>query len=295
MTISPRKVTFQLTPLLDLLLIVIFAQYLDVRETAKSAEDSAAKKESQVAADLKAASQNQAAMQREIDKAKAALQNFQSAQENQRQADADAIKRLQSQRDLLSQHLAALFRLPKDKLEELLKQLKGDDAARTAAEIQKLKDRLDKLQQSQPHQIIRHVVTYEELLKRCDVWEIHIDRQNIANVTVGEKSHEFRYSARDPDLSGDEESDRNERRRYFRDLQKDFEKRLFSFYKSLPQTKNVIIVLMSRGPGTTAATYLAAKQGIQDTADHVSSESGARIQVVNTDLGALRFEPANKP
>ena len=29
-----RKLTFQLTPLLDLLLIVIFAQFMDVRETA---------------------------------------------------------------------------------------------------------------------------------------------------------------------------------------------------------------------------------------------------------------------
>ena len=30
---TSRRLTFQLTPLLDLLLIVIFAQFLDVRDT----------------------------------------------------------------------------------------------------------------------------------------------------------------------------------------------------------------------------------------------------------------------
>ncbi len=35
MTILPRKLTLQLTPLLDLLLIVIFAQYMEVKQTGE--------------------------------------------------------------------------------------------------------------------------------------------------------------------------------------------------------------------------------------------------------------------
>ena len=34
-----RRMTFQLTPLLDLLLIVIFAQFMEVQQQAESAQD----------------------------------------------------------------------------------------------------------------------------------------------------------------------------------------------------------------------------------------------------------------
>ena len=36
--LSRKKLTFQLTPLLDLLLIVIFAQYMEVQHTSAQAE-----------------------------------------------------------------------------------------------------------------------------------------------------------------------------------------------------------------------------------------------------------------
>ena len=139
--------------------------------------------------------------------------------------------------------------------------------------------------------MVRHVVKFRELLKHCDIWEIHIDRRNVASLQIAGKAHEFDYSARSPKVTGDDDKDREERRRYFRDLTKDFEDKLYTLYRKSSPTKKVIIVLISHGPRTTVGTYLAAKAGIQDMADHVAVKTGAKIDIVFTDLGELRFDP----
>lgn len=299
MTLFPKKLSFQLTPLLDLLLIVIFAQYLDVRDKSKqdretqSTQAAAMKaRAAEAAAQRDAVARKLAAAESDLNKAQSRLDAF---NENVRKAlankDADA-KRLQDQRDLLAKALAELFRLPEQKLRDVIKPLAGKDAARAAEELKKLRERIETLKDSAPQQIVRHVVKYEELLKRCDLWEIHIDRRNNVRIAIGPKVHQFRFTAREFQATGDEEKDREERRRYVRDLRQDFYRKLFAFYKSLPQTKSVIIVLASRESDTTAA-YLAAKTGIQDTADHIARESAGRITMVSTDLGNLEFHAGN--
>jgi len=295
MTLFPRKLTFQLTPLLDLLLIVIFAQYLDVRdrtaqdhetqssETAelKSRAARADRQRSAIAAKL-------AATESDLNLARARLDNIgESVRKTLADKDEDA-RRLQEQRDLLAKALGEIFRLPEQTLRKVMQPLAGKDAARAAEELRKIRERIEKLRKSAPQQIVRHVVKYEELLKRCDLWEIHVDPRNNVRIAIGPKVHQFRFTAREFQATGNEEKDRDERRRYARDLRQDFYRKLFAFYKSLPQTKSVIIVLTSRESETTAA-YLVAKAGIQDTADHIARESAGRITMVSTDLGNLEF------
>jgi hypothetical protein len=295
MTLFPRKLTFQLTPLLDLLLIVIFAQYLDVRDkTAQDREtqstESAALKSSaaRAAEERHAIAAKLAATETELNLARARLDNIgESVRKKLADKDEDA-RRLAKQRDLLAKALGEIFRLPEQTLRDVMKPLAGKDAARAAEELRKIRRRIEKLRNSAPQQIVRHVVKYEELLKRCDLWEIHVDPRNNVRIAIGPKVHQFRFTAREFQATGNERKDREERRRYVRDLRQDFDRKLFAFYKSLPQTKNVIIVLTSRESETTAA-YLVAKAGIQDTADHIARESAGRITLVSTDLGNLEF------
>jgi len=294
MRLLPRRITFQLTPLLDLLLIVIFAQYLDVRDRSVHEQKSQAAESSALRAELNEVKNDRKQLVADLSRSRAKLDKLDDELRRKRAEQTEEAKRLRRQRNLLAENFARLFKLPDDAVTKAVQPLTANNTARSKAELEKLRRRIEELKQSQPHEIVRHVVKFEELLKRCDVWEIHIDRKRIANVSIGRKSHQFRYSAAPLNLTGDEEADRAEQRRYFRELKKSFESKLFAYYKSLPQPKNIIIVLISRGPGTTAATYAAAKQGIQDTADHISAESGARIHVVYTDLGALRYTPFPK-
>ncbi|MFQ5731988.1 MAG: hypothetical protein ACE5KM_08535 [Planctomycetaceae bacterium] len=287
MSLLPRRITFQLTPLLDLLLIVIFAQFLEVRDRTAQGRIDFAKQSSQTASQLNAAKRARDDLQNRLDGARILADEL----KRQLAANDAESKRAREQRDLVSRTLARMFRMPEAAMRQALKPL-ASNTAQSKADVAKLRKMLKELQNSKPHQIVRHVVKFRELLKRCDVWELHVDRRNIAHLRLTGNRHEFRYSARPLKLTGDDDRDREERRRYFRDLKKDFKGKLFAFYKSLPQTKSIIIVLISRGPGTTAGTYFAARQGTQETADHISSESGARIQVVSTDLGELRFEPS---
>ena len=265
---------------------MIFAQFLDVRDQSAKEQENLARKSSQVATDLDKTKRDRDALQARLSGAQRIVDELR----RQLEQDENREKQLQRQRDLVSQSLAQMFRLSPAAMQQALKPLMTN--AQSKADLEKLRAMLDDLQKKKPHQIVRHVVKVRELLKRCDVWELHVDRRNIAQLSIAGKTRQFRYAATPLKLTGDDDKDQPERRRYFQELKKDFESKLFGVYKSLPQTKNVIIVLISRGPETTVGTYFAAKLGTQDMADHVATSSVPRVHVVYTDLGKLRFEPA---
>jgi hypothetical protein len=289
MTLFPRKLTFQLTPLLDLLLIVIFAQYLDVRNKSTRDEQSVAEQTAAMRDDRRRAQRERERLARQL--ADALRKNRADLQRLDRQLAADEAqaKRLRQQRDDLSRLLAEMFRLPPEAVKQTLKPLTAAEDARRAEELRKLRDRLKKLQASKPHQIVRHVVKFEELLKRCDIWEVHLSKTYNVTVTTGETTQRFRITAREPRRTSDDEAARKELQRFVRDLAKDFEEKLFKFFKGLPQPKSVVIVLVSHDGGDLS-TFAAVKLGVQLTADHVSVNTGARVNMVVADLGTLRFD-----
>lgn len=294
---APRKLTMQLTPLLDLLLIVIFAQYMEMRDESNARAASEQKR----AASLEQERQDLQQLRKQVDaRAKQDRERALELKAEMRKQSAEMqtrMNKLAAQRDLLSKHLAALFRVPESTLRKTLEPLAAADVARAAAELKRLEKQVKSLAGGGTPRVVRHVIKYEELLKRCDIWEIHVDPSNLARVVFGGKTHEFRYSAKPPQLveSNDPESRRQnqaEIARFRKELRGNFERKLFAYYKNLPQLKNVVIILLSREKHTTLATYEAAKLGLQDVADHISTDTGARITVVSTDLGQLKYEPA---
>eukprot|EP00913_Durusdinium_trenchii_P008953 g8419.t1 len=293
----PRKLTMQLTPLLDLLLIVIFAQYMEMRDESNA---SSAREREQVAT-LESERDRLARLQNQIDrKAQQDRDRITKLRDQLRarsKQDDARVNKLTAQRDLLSKHLAALFQVPESTLKKTLEPLAAADVARTAAELKRLENKVKSLAAGGTPRVVRHVIKYEELLKRCDIWEIHVNAQNLARVVFGSRSHEFRYSAKLPQLVDGNDPQSKQRNkaeivRYRKELQDDFERKLFAYYKNLPQLKNVVIILLSRERDTPLATYDAAKLGLQQAADHISTDTGARITVVSTDLGQLKYEPA---
>ena len=296
MSLVPRKLTFQLTPLLDLLLIVIFAQYLDVRDKSASDEKSTAEQSAAMKKSVERAERDRDRFAKKLAASQTALQirqeKLKRLDEQLRKQIAEeeqAAKTLRQQRDQISRMLARMFRLPEDVVRKTMESLANAGNSGKAEQLRKIRDRLKQLQKSKPHQILRHVVQYEELLKRCDIWEIHVTRKYNVTVVSGGKSHRFRYMAREPRPTKDEERERQEARRYVRDLSKNFATKLFAYYDSQPQTKSVIIVMVSHD-GRDLSTFAAAKLGIQQTAFRISTKTGARVNMVVADLGTLRFE-----
>lgn len=288
MTSLPRKITFQLTPLLDLLLIVIFAQYLEMRNESRQTEASAARADvrSRRAEEERSQLRDRlAGLRADLSKRRQALDDLQQ----KLATDDEQQKRLQAQRDLLARRLAEFFQMSEQELTRALKPLFSRDAARRAAEIQKLKRRIEQLRRSEPQQIVRHAVKYEELLKRCDIWEIHIDRRGVAHVSTGGKPDTIVYRATPPKVTGVEAADAKERRRYFRELKADFERRLFAYFKGLPQTKNTIIILLSEDERVLGFHYAAANRGIPEVGRRIATETGGRVQLVHVELGPLPF------
>lgn len=296
MKLLPRKVTFQLTPLLDLLLIVIFAQYLEMRNSSADAQEQAAKEATRNQSELRAATASNASLQRDLEAARklAADRNRAIADLNRKlNTDEGRQKLLEDQRNLLARQMAKLFDMPEKELAKVLKPLFTRDGPRRKQQIKKIEARIAKLRKSDPHRILRHVVKHQELLKRADIWEIHIARDNTATVSIDGKSSKVTYSATPIKTTGDKEKDDAEYRRYFRELKADFVRKMVAYYKSLPQTKNVIIVLLSEGKGVTGFTYRAARDGMADVGLRIATEAGGRVQIVTAELGEVPLQPTS--
>jgi hypothetical protein len=293
----PRKLAMQLTPLLDLLLIVIFAQFMEVREESKQSDNAREQQAAKIQDELKSirAESNRLYKQleekesrsredqRQIAEMKKAL--TQRADELQKRVD-----RLKSQRDLLAKNLAEMFRVPEKALQEVLEPLSSKEAARTAADLKKLKETIKTLSDSGTPQIVRHVIKYEELLKRCDILEIHVGPENVAKITFGKKFYEFRYSAKALQLvdDGDEAGKNNnirENMRYYKELQANFEQKFLAYYNQQSELKDLVIILLSRHENASRHTHGAAWLGL----NHISQGMRIRSRVIPTELGQLKF------
>ena len=133
-----RKVTLQLMPLLDLMLIVIFAQFLTMRDQTQHDEARAAQAISEVA------------------ETRATLA------EQRREAELIADKAL-SQRDLVGQLASELFNLPDETVAKLLRQRFTDNEPPSAAEIAEIQEEFRRLKGRRGQEIVKHLMTFNEI------------------------------------------------------------------------------------------------------------------------------------
>lgn len=275
MMVAGRKLHFQLTPLLDLLLIVIFAQYMEVRETATREEAATTQKISAAEMQLAEMSDSLQALQRDYGaalqqsrKAETLLDEFRLRQgDEQREALkqkvelSEALSEARKQRDLVGRMAIELFDVPSDIVEELLKPRLPGVEARTRAEIERIQQEFRKMSQQSAAEMVRHLLTFHELQKRCDIWNVHISENGAILLQTDQESFEFR--ARDD---------------------KEFEQALFTRYKSLPQPKSLVIILLSYGDAK-AVWREAALSGLPRAADRMRADSNGRSRFEYALLG----------
>lgn len=153
--IQRRRFALQLTPLLDLLLIVMFAQYMEAQNREEVREEGLTHQSER----LELAEEENANLQEDL-------------------------ARISEQQQLLGELVTRLFQLPPEQINAVLD---PDREPRVSAtELEQLRQEFEAMAEQSPGRAITHLLTYHEIRKWCDVWEIKINRETFT-LTSGEE------------------------------------------------------------------------------------------------------------
>ncbi|NQV27029.1 MAG: hypothetical protein HQ518_21990 [Rhodopirellula sp.] len=269
-----RRLTFQLTPLLDLLLIVIFAQFLDVRETATEQEQSTSTQLSAAQEEL-AGTQDQLAKilaeKREAaadrDFLRTSLQELKektAGQEVERKSLEESLKRAHEQRDTIASLVSELFDLPDETVNELIRTRTPENVRLTPEQVKRLRNEFREFSKQKPGESVRHLLTFEEMRKRCDIWELYINETGMTVFSGSGQTHTFRAETTEQ-----------------------FASELYERYKTLPQPKSLVIILLSYGD-VKASVYEAAIDGLPIVAERMRTDQSGRSRF---EYAVLGFNP----
>ncbi|MBM84270.1 MAG: hypothetical protein CMJ78_27255 [Planctomycetaceae bacterium] len=266
----PKKLTFQLTPLLDLLLIVIFAQFMEMRESTErevtAAEGSIKAIQQQSEEDrakLLAAQEQNKTLRNDTEDLKEEL-------ELQRLQLTESLNRAIKQRDVVGKLVAELFHVPEETIERALNPRSPLEQARSKQEIEKLLEQFRELSKKSGDDVVKHLLTYQEMTKRCDIWEVYVSENGTVQFFTPPEVYEFRASSADT-----------------------FADRVFQHYKSMEQPKSLVIVLLSYGDAK-AAPRQAALDGMPLVTDRMRSDSNGRSRFEYAVLGYNAEGPVSK-
>jgi len=286
--ISRRRLTFQLTPLLDLLLIVIFAQFMDTQETTARIEQRAEQQVEQ--AEQKAekyselsnqalrkintlSEQNERAVRDAVQTKQAAVEldqrmrNMQQASEKQKQELSEQLKVTREQRDLVGELVQELFQLPDSIIDPLLKSKADPESEKAKEEIERIKKQLQELAGGKAEDVVKHFLTYDELTKRSDIWELYLTENGVFRLKIGDQTTDFRA-----------------------DSAETFVDRFFAIYKTVPQPKSLVIILFSYGDAK-ASTRFAATQGLPLISERMRADSSGRTRYEYAVMGFAPEKP----
>ncbi|OPZ13487.1 MAG: hypothetical protein BWZ10_02010 [candidate division BRC1 bacterium ADurb.BinA364] len=208
----PRRIFLQLTPLLDLMMIIMFAQAIQMNQTA-GREISHANRTAEREIALAAQARDEARAlsehaQRLADALEVRLEaqarsNERLIQENERLRDELELARLEKQ-EVESQIRGQIGRvgalasqmlgISEQSLDSMLEMIDLEDA-------KSLRNEFEELQAKSAAEIIRHLRKMDVLQKKCDIWEAHIAGDNTLRFTVrGEIAAENLFVASAADI-----------------------------------------------------------------------------------------------
>jgi hypothetical protein len=186
-----RRFTLQLAPLLDLLFIVLYAQYIDLQQaTRREIEQATVQREQAQVAKHEADKLRTDALERlndlnnklehaDIEKRRLAreLELARAETEKESQARGDLEKLATRDRQAIGQMVQNLLRINQDAILQALQGATPVDQQRLRAEFEEIKN-------TSPAGIIHHLRATVELKKRADLWEVYIDDNNSVRLTL---------------------------------------------------------------------------------------------------------------
>ena len=253
-----RRLTLQLTPLLDMLLTVIFLQYLAVRESERETMEAAS--------EARAESKELAF---EASRLRSQLSTLEQSNRESEQRLQQAADRQQQ----MGKMLAAMFQLSDAELKSVLDTVRTTPVGDTPQELQALRDKVREMGSATPGQMVRQLLTMDEIRKRCDVWELHIDQESVAVLDTGDRMPRLRIN-----LSEAEDADIRR-----------FQDELVSVYRTLPQPKSLVIILLTYDRRTRLMVSDGVAAALPAVVDRMRQASGGLTRFEFADLG-VRLE-----
>lgn len=189
--VTRRRIALQLTPLLDLLFIVLFAQYIDLQEAARlevaQASERRANAEfaereadrlrsdalsqlSQLTSQLEQAELEKRRITRELELARA-----ESAQEGRAREELEQVAA--RDRQVIGRLVQDVLGLEQDVIYEAL-------AGASPMDRQRLRASLEEMGQMSGAAVVHHLRATDELKKRADLWEVYVGDDNLVRVTL---------------------------------------------------------------------------------------------------------------
>jgi len=234
-----RQLTFQLTPLLDLLLIVIFAQYLEVQHTAESGEARLQMQQQQ--------------MEQQLLQRKQELESVHTATmqqlEQSRQAYSEKFQSILDQQHQAGSTLAKTFNLPGRAMEEVLR-LRTAGKSTDADKLQQAVSQLQKLLQSRSDELLRFMIRYDEMQKHVSVWELHLLDNGQAMFTNGKSTQRLSFESTE-----------------------EFTSRCFEASKAFEEPRPLTLILMTYGD-TQAGVRRNVIDGLPDLVQRLRADTG---------------------
>lgn len=221
-----RRLALQLTPLLDLLLIVMFSQYIENRDRSVAFQ-----------AALEAREQ---ALQEKISTAEIQIEERRLQLENDVASQKDTLRELAKTYDekfqsIINQHkqvgslLAESLNLPGAVITEVLK-LRTANNPEDADRLESATERLKELMQARGEELFRFMLRVDEMQKHVTVWEIHVQENGQAVITDGEQKYVTDFGS-----------------------EAELASRLFESSKSFSEPKMLIVVLLTWGDAQAIA------------------------------------------
>jgi len=178
-----RRLSINLTPLLDLLLVLLFAHFAlaqqHVQEQSESTavaqqERAAAQEEKEAADELQATSRRTASECAE--KVADLTQELDECKE-----DREAEKRdIEAERKALGKGLAALFDADEADMRELAEAMDPHDRAAILEQLEELAD----AKAESPQALVQHLRRFDEIQKHVDLWDIRLDGRDRAKLEI---------------------------------------------------------------------------------------------------------------
>lgn len=244
--IVPRKLSMQLTPLLDLLLIVIFAQYLEVQETQATVEEEAVT----------------AVLERDV-----AIETLAQKEQELQQVREELETTLQQELVLAGQ-LQELFDLPEEEVREIFDRTRPP-GRQTARDVERFKERFRQIAVEQSGRIVEHLLTYEEIRKRCDVWDVHIHPSNFLTLSSGNKTLQMQVPL---DIDDDF-------------VQQEFVERFAELAHTLPEPKSLVLLLQTYDRKSQRWAVQGVRETLPQVVQRLNAESAGRSRYDYADLG----------
>jgi hypothetical protein len=273
--ITRRKLTLQLTPLLDLMLIVFFLQYLQLRENEvkrASAAEVVKVDAARLAEELEVARRVAADATKSADALKRQLADERRrvvGLENVAAAERTRTDQLLSREEELGRLIVELFNVPQEDVEKVLNNPGAGGVARSPQEVAALRKQFEEMAAAKSGRMIKHLLVFDEIRKRCDVWEVFVDSKHLVTINTGSRTVSLRLNIKE---NGDPDLER-------------FEADFIDVVRGLPDPKSLVVVLLTYDRGTRLIVTEALAQVMPKITRRLADDSRGAVRFEYADLG----------